>query len=167
MNIDSGINTSRIAYIDICKGIGIVLMVLSHVGLIGRIGAGINWIIHSFHMPLFFFVSGFLYKSTMNNSIIDFLKKKTISLLVPYFSFAILYFCISNFLYSYVNLVNLKAIFWINTTDELPIANALWFLTSFYISLVIYEILNRTISNKYFLSLLVFLISLLGGYKKT
>jgi fucose 4-O-acetylase-like acetyltransferase len=62
--------TSRIAWIDAARGIGIVLVVLGHVlgglataGLVpshdGAAAAVIRWI-YAFHMPLFFFLSGTL-----------------------------------------------------------------------------------------------------------
>lgn len=48
----------RETYIDIAKGIGIILVVIGHLH-------GINHIIHDFfylfHMPLFFIISGYLY----------------------------------------------------------------------------------------------------------
>lgn len=62
--------TSRIAWIDAARGIGIVLVVLGHVlgglataGLVaseqGAAAGVIRWI-YAFHMPLFFFLSGTL-----------------------------------------------------------------------------------------------------------
>ena len=40
----------RIEWIDIARGIGIILVILGHIG-IGKIGK----FIYSFHIPLFFF----------------------------------------------------------------------------------------------------------------
>ena len=45
----------RITYVDIAKGIAISLMVLGHSG----IPVGLRTWIYSFHMPFFFFVSGY------------------------------------------------------------------------------------------------------------
>lgn len=50
----------RIESFDILKGIGIVLMIVGHL-LMGQ-GTKIFDIIYSFHMPLFFIVTGFFYK---------------------------------------------------------------------------------------------------------
>lgn len=78
----------RISYIDMAKGIGILLVVLGHSGFPTP---KINQWISSFHMPLFFLLSGILlahtnaYKQTMEH----FLKKKARSLLIPYLSFSI------------------------------------------------------------------------------
>ena len=50
--------TKRIEWIDIAKGIGIILVVIGHISQIEVL----NDIIYSFHMPLFFIISGYLYK---------------------------------------------------------------------------------------------------------
>lgn len=49
--------TPRIAWIDLAKGIVIILMVLGHV-IIGRMD--LNKFIFIFHMPFFFIMAGFL-----------------------------------------------------------------------------------------------------------
>ena len=51
-------NKRRIEYIDIAKGIAIILMIMGHVCSYG------SWkrnIIYSFHMPLFIIVSGMFF----------------------------------------------------------------------------------------------------------
>lgn len=74
--------SKRIEYIDIAKGIGILLVVLGHndFGYVSPFGYKF---IYSFHMPLFFFLSGYF----LNTSIpfVTFLKKRFNSLLKPYF----------------------------------------------------------------------------------
>ena len=80
----------RIAEFDFFKGIAIFLVVVGHVILNNVEGAldshpVYTWI-YSFHMPLFFFISGFLIHHTLGNrSIGTCIKKKFLSLLVPYF----------------------------------------------------------------------------------
>lgn len=49
-------NNKRLDYLDVAKGIGILLVILGHCQL-GRIGRA-HSLIYSFHMPLFFFISG-------------------------------------------------------------------------------------------------------------
>lgn len=56
-NLD--IQTGRIEYIDIFRAFGIILMVMDHV----EISKSFDHFIHTFHMPMFFLVSGFLYKN--------------------------------------------------------------------------------------------------------
>lgn len=78
-------NKVRFDYIDIAKGLGILAVVWGHIMLVG-------WshkIIYAFHMPFFFFVSGMLFKREKYTSFVDFLKKRSKRLLVPYFIYAI------------------------------------------------------------------------------
>lgn len=78
-------NKARFDYIDIAKGLGILTVVWAHIMLVG-------WshrIIYAFHMPLFFFISGMLFKRDKYTSFVDFLKKRSKRLLVPYFIYAI------------------------------------------------------------------------------
>ena len=79
-------NNKRLDYLDVAKGIGILLVILGHCQL-GRIGRA-HSLIYSFHMPLFFFLSGFVYK---DYEIKIFLKKKIRGLLLPVIVFSCIY----------------------------------------------------------------------------
>lgn len=80
----------RLYYIDIAKGIAIFLVVLGHTYR-GNIVQ--NWL-YSFHMPLFFFISGWLYegKNNFEDGFPKFVLKRTRRLLIPYFVFLMLNF---------------------------------------------------------------------------
>jgi fucose 4-O-acetylase-like acetyltransferase len=75
---------NTITWIDPCKGLGIYLVVLGHC----NIQPALQHFIYLFHMPLFFFVSGYLH--TTRGDLGAFFKRKTIHLLVPYVSFLLL-----------------------------------------------------------------------------
>ncbi len=62
-------------YLDALKGIGIFLMIIGHVV------SPIRDVIFSFHMPLFFFISGYLYKDRTAKDII---KRNAKKVLLPY-----------------------------------------------------------------------------------
>lgn len=69
--------TNRYYWLDIAKSIGIFLIVLSH--LTGsRYTANFLW---TFNVPLFFFISGFLFKSTHSDIFLNRLKSR---LILPY-----------------------------------------------------------------------------------
>ena len=51
----------RVQYIDIAKGIGIVLVVMGHNDF-ALISPFAHKLIYSFHMPMFFFMSGMFFK---------------------------------------------------------------------------------------------------------
>lgn len=67
----------RIENIDIAKGIGIILMVIGH-ACYPHIY--IFNCIYIFHMPLFFFLSGFLFKESSTHKPISYIYKKIKSL---------------------------------------------------------------------------------------
>lgn len=68
----------RIEWLDISKGIAIILVVLGHT----LSSSNPLWsIIYSFHMPLFFFVAGYTFKS---KPIVEELKSSALRLLLPY-----------------------------------------------------------------------------------
>jgi fucose 4-O-acetylase-like acetyltransferase len=73
-------------WIDALKGIGIVAVVLGHA--FGWRDGSILPLIYLFHMPLFFFLSGYLYKPSPDLWV--FMRKKTFHLLVPYAAFLLL-----------------------------------------------------------------------------
>lgn len=80
----------RIPELDVFKGLAIILVVSGHVISKNWEGAldshpAYTWI-YSFHMPLFFFISGFLIHYTFaDRRAMKCLGKKALALLVPYF----------------------------------------------------------------------------------
>lgn len=71
--------TERKNYLDMAKGIGIILVVMAHA--MPRLSY--IWIvINSFHMPLFFVISGILFKTKSNW--MAYIKRKIITLYLPY-----------------------------------------------------------------------------------
>ena len=73
----------RINWIDMAKGYGILGVIIGHIST-----PGITVWIYTFHIPLFFFMSGFLFNT--NYSLVVFLNRKIKALLIPYFCLAIL-----------------------------------------------------------------------------
>lgn len=80
---------NRLGYIDILKGILIILVVVGH----SDIGEGTRLAIYSFHMPLFFILNGFLY-SHKKIGFRNFTIKRIKRLLVPYVCFFLLNYII-------------------------------------------------------------------------
>ena len=89
-------NEKRLGWIDIAKGIGIMLVVLGHTivpGLREKYDvANFLWtFIYSFHMPLFFFLSGYLFEHGLKRYADKkrFLLSKARKLLLPYLFFSV------------------------------------------------------------------------------
>lgn len=89
----------RYRAIDIAKGVGIILVVLGHT--LSQINIDARWVkilytlIYSFHMPLFFLLSGFVASKLLNMKTVKerarYIKGRAVRLLVPYFVIGFLY----------------------------------------------------------------------------
>lgn len=78
----------RITWVDTAKGIGVFLVVLGHLWYRSPHEI-INQMIYSFHMPMFFVLSGFLFDIN-NKTKSEFIKRKAFNLLVPATLFVIM-----------------------------------------------------------------------------
>lgn len=103
--------SNRYDWLDISKGIGIVLVVIGHVAE-GLLQAGLPdgeslhpWIqfIYSFHMPLFFIISGYLFSPSYEKNPGKFIPSKLKSLVYPYLLWSVLQTGIEIFLSKYTN----------------------------------------------------------------
>lgn len=147
----------RTHYIDILRGIGMIFVVYGH---IIRIWPDRSYI-WTFHMPLFFFISGLTFQPAKYNTIKSFILRKSIFLLVPYILFYIL--CVPmwggfTFLYkgniSITDIIKEYLLMFVgNMTDP---GGALWFLPCLFTTELIYWIINN-----YFYRYLQFPMSLL------
>jgi fucose 4-O-acetylase-like acetyltransferase len=90
-------NSNRLTYLDIAKGIGIILVVFGHTlipplcaesGLVN----GIHTFIYYFHMPLFFTISGIIFEHNIEKYTNTrlFLNKKLLLLIVPYLVYSLI-----------------------------------------------------------------------------
>ena len=76
----------RFDYIDIAKGIGILMVVWAHILLTGAS----HQFIYAFHMPVFFLLSGMMFSRDKYSSFGAFLGKRAKRLLIPYVIYSIL-----------------------------------------------------------------------------
>ena len=89
MEIEKTTQHNRISWVDVAKGIGIIFVIIGHVY---RSNPVLVWI-YSFHMPLFFILSGWL--RGCNRKQIEwkpFIRRKTESLIVPLLLFLLITF---------------------------------------------------------------------------
>lgn len=86
----------RLNYLDMAKGIGIILVVVGHSGLCG---AGLLAWLSSFHMPLFFMISGMLLSHRQEEAcpLTQSARRKARSIMLPYFAFSLIYLLIEFF----------------------------------------------------------------------
>lgn len=159
---------TRIDYIDIFRSFGIILMVMGHVGF----GEVFDLFIHAFHMPMFFWISGYLFrhKSKEEMPFGAFLIKKAKSLLLPYAVFGAghyLFYVVKNILtHESVDIAPLVHLLSVNT-NGLPICGALWFLTSLFFTDILFFLLDRYIVNGKLKATVVIVVALIGNYAST
>ena len=153
----------RIGSIDIAKAIGIILIVIGHI----QSNENFTHFIYSFHVPIFFIISGYLYKKTEKLS--EYVKKKAKTILIPYFIFGaislIYWFVIER--YFREQIVNpwipVANLFLAQAGEYNFIANAaLWFLPCLFCTELIFDILKRITKNEKVFLLGIILISAIG-----
>ena len=149
----------RIQYVDFFRGGGILLMVMGHIGF----GAAFDKLIHGFHMPMFFFISGFMYKHKDMN-LLDTVRKKAKSLLLPYAVFGLLFLLI-DIVKNGFDIEHILNVIW-KPTDGVPIAGALWFLMAMFISDVIYDAVDKTIASNGLRIAVIGVIALIGCFAR-
>lgn len=123
--------------IDIAKGIGIILVIVGHCVYFG--GFVHNWIF-SFHMPLFFILSGLFFKET---KIFELVKKKTKQLLIPY-----LIFCAAGLLLTLVipswrvnfSIDGIIKDIYLGCPDCINVSS-IWFLVCLFFTMIMLDIL--------------------------
>jgi acyltransferase len=148
---------NRIAWIDYAKFLGIFLVALGHTKLPVSL---INFI-YSFHMPLFFFISGFLFNPEKYATLRQFAARRARQLLIPYLIAAAI---------TYVFWVFVGRKFGVDATLDIPLltpligtfygtdsgynlvhCGSLWFLPCLFLTELIYFTVART--SRYWLLL--------------
>ena len=155
----------RVSWIDCSKAIAIMLVIFEHFIIStseynSHFENIIMVIISTFHMPLFFILSGMVYRQDV---FVSFIKKKIIRLLLPYLLFCFLYFCssilyylflgkASDYLYAVANVDNIANTLLINSNS---IFSGYWFLPVLFVALVGYSLVLK-VNNIYQVLILIF-----------
>lgn len=114
--------TQRNPTLDVCKGIGMLLVIIGHLG--------ICWgdPIYMFHMSLFFILSGVCFSDKYLDSKIEFIRKRFVSLMVPFIVFKGIAYAAIN----YGPYINTQSFI-----DEHHLLGTFWFLKCLFIASVI------------------------------
>lgn len=136
----------RVSWIDVLKEIGIVLVVIGHIYLNPIVD---NWL-YSFHMPLFFWAGGLVYKE---KPILVDVRRRIQTIVVPYFSFGfliLLYWQIieRRFRESSMSLSDSILGLFFGDYDKLDFNVHLWFLPCFFLTVILFNILVCLGGNK-------------------
>ena len=125
----------RIEYIDLAKGICILLVVLDHVSNEGYFSAGdypLNEVFEQMRMPLYFILSGIFYKD-YQGGIREFLLRKTNRILIPYLFFIVLFRGVTWLVQHYTDFASTGA-------NIAAIWGPLWFLRCLFFMNVIFAV---------------------------
>lgn len=152
----------RINWIDLYKGILILLVLIGHISQ----NKYVNTFIYSFHMPAFFFISGYLYKTKQR-----FVKQKFKSIMIPYFFFAIITYLY--WVYIERKLRNqtqnifetgINILFMRGGNAEYIYNIALWFLPCLFFTEIIYYSIRNFIKNEKKCNIFLIVFSILITY---
>lgn len=144
---------NHLCWIDLAKSIGLLMMILGHGSLVND---DLRCHIYSFHMPMFFTISGLLI-SNRGGEFIS-IQKNFKTLTIPYFCMnllCLLFFSIMEFAKGELCFTNLKPhIFAIllgvgyNIGAFKPVCTAMWFFYATFIVKVLYAFLpNNRVSK--------------------
>ena len=147
----------RYKYLDIARGIGLLLVIISH-------SCGLSSYLINYYIPLFFVVSGYIYKP--GRSYGENIGRKAKRLLIPYFGYSAVLLAfyalmgrsmremgesVFGVLYSRYCLYDTTT-----HTDNVylfTVANgAMWYLTAFFVTSLVYHlVIDRCLASRKFL----------------
>ncbi len=142
--------TKRIEWLDTLRALGMWLVVVGHVAE-GNTPDTFRFYIYSFHMPLFFIISGGAYYLQSRKGLKDFkttLKSKAMGLLLPYFALnaiALLIWVLNYKILTHSKtniLVKIMAIIYGNGAVATGPSNATWFLPTLFLTVMAFYVLQ-------------------------
>lgn len=149
----------RIEYIDLMKGICIILVVLLHSG-VSIPNESVDTMLRNVRMPLYFFLSGLFFKEY--SSFCDFIVRKTNKLVVPYIFFAFFPFALV-YLFGIIEVPDSKCL--PARILYLPLNEPLWFLRGLFMTYILYYAFHRLSNNwSEVVKLIAVLILSFGGW---
>ena len=147
--------TKRLDHLDMVKGIGIFFVALGHME---DIATGTRVWISSFHMPLFFIISGILMavKDEPSGDLLERVKKRARGLIIPYLWFSLSYFVIDIGNLNIVHNIDLHT-FIVDTVDSATFygMSVLWFLPAMFLATVGFLLLKKKFPDKVTAPLLI------------
>ncbi len=168
--IASNNKKTRIEWVDVAKGIGIILVVLGHAILgnkkffpqdLSDLYYFMYNFIWNFHMPLFFFISGLFINGSVNKPFKKAFISKSMSLFYPYIVWSVILGCtyvilgeIPQIASGFNNNITMKDLI---LFPVVPILN-LWFLQTLFCAQIIYIFLAKIFKINIYQGLILFFI---------
>lgn len=135
--------SKRVEWVDIAKLIGMFAIYLGHFGT----AAGLSYpFVFSFHVPLFFFISGCVSNYERDCSVKEYLLKKFKRILIPFYGFASLSIII-NVVLNDADLGDIKQWLWLvikGCIRNTFFASGLWFLSCLFVMEIVFKLIKLT-----------------------
>ena len=139
--------TDRLAYLDMAKGIGIILVLFGHLEYTGQY---VRVWISSFHMPLFFVIAGITLSlgRADHSDAVSRIRRRARGLLIPYAWFSAAYFVI-DIGNMYLGKIDGHT-FIVNAISSITFygKSVLWFITALFLSQVMLILLQKRINDR-------------------
>lgn len=140
------VNKTRIEWVDVLKFLGIWAIYIAHFGDdAGRIGA-FGFI---YRVPMFFFAAGFFSTSSLKDTFVNFIKKKTLQLMVPYAFFSVIALIVwtiqNDWEFAQIKVAFISFAYGIRNQVY---AVSLWFIPTLYIVIVINYIILKLFKSQ-------------------
>ncbi len=141
--------------LDVARGISILLVVIGHCQFLPQT---IKVLVYSFHMPMFFFISGMCFSYKKYPKFKDFFKSKAKGLLIPYFALGIVVlnltriyeFCSNgtsfseffnmDYLYQYIGMVLAYRL-------NRPYYYSFWFISALFTAILLFYLIVKLIDK--------------------
>lgn len=143
---------NRLEWLDIAKGIGILLVVLSHCL---NIGEEAFQLIFTFHMPMFFALSGYVFNENEPFNIL--VKKKAKTLLLPFALFFLLGLIVTLVIPEWkvgFTLSGLKQDLWLANPNSVH-NSSIWYLVCLFFVVLLFHVISKLPAWLQFLCLLI------------
>ena len=132
----------RIEWIDVAKGIGIVLVIMGH-----TFALKYSQVLYTFHMPLFFFLSGLFVKQYKN--FYELLEKSCQKILRPWFVMILISLMVVITIPEWRHILSLKGILveFYTANTNLTQNSSLWYLVCFFVVTLLFYPLDKIIQG--------------------
>lgn len=146
-------DNKRVLWIDVCKFLGIFAIFAGHFG--GKIGMWENYFF-SFHVPLFFFLSGCMFNYEKEENFFKYVIKKVKRILIPFYAFSSIWILISYVLNPSNSLKEGFLAILKGCIRNQTFSVSLWFFSCLFVIQVMFFLIKKV--KKKYLMLLISLI---------
>ncbi len=142
----------RIEWIDIAKGIGIILVIAGH-----TISLQYSQCLYTFHLPLFFFLSGLVFNQKKYERFFFLFGQKSQQILLPWLAFFLVGLLVCLLIPDWRDALSVRQMLIdLYTTNTNNIQNSsIWYLVCLFVTFCVFWFVNKIKRNKLTITLLI------------